>query len=126
MTKNRPKHLDLRTISLPIMGVASILHRISAVIIWCSMLFILPVLYMSLASSEGFYEIKNVLSQNFIAQFLLWGFLTSLGYYITGGIKHIIQEFGYFETLEGGRNISRAAISLGLLLSIILGYWLWG
>lgn len=126
MRQNRPKNLDLTTIKLPVMGVASILHRISAVIIWVAMVFFLPCLYISLDSPEGFNKIKSLLIESFVAQFFLWGFLTAFGYYIIGGIKHIIQEFGYFETLKGGSAISKFAIGLGISLSLIAGYWIWG
>jgi len=126
MRPNRPKNLDFTTIKLPVMGVASILHRISAVIIWVAMFFFLPLLYISLASKGGFNDIKIIMTENIFAQFFLWGFLSAFGYYIVGGIKHIIQEFGYFETLEGGAVISRFAIAVGIVLSIISGYWVWG
>lgn len=126
MRPNRPKNLDLTTIKLPIMGLASILHRVSAVIIWVAMAYFLPVLYLSLESPEGFYKMKGLLQENFIAQFFTWGFLTALGYYIAGGFKHFIQEFGYFESLEGGKLISQAAIGLGLIFSAAFGFWIWG
>ena len=32
---------------------------------------------------------------------------------VAGGLKHIIQELGFFETLEGGRFISSFAIGMG-------------
>ncbi|NTS76222.1 succinate dehydrogenase, cytochrome b556 subunit [Catenovulum sp. SM1970] len=126
MKDNRPKNLDLSTIKLPIMGLASILHRISAVIIWVAMAYFIPVLYISLESPEGFHKIQSMLAENFIAQFFAWGFLTALGYYVMGSLKHIIQEFGYFETIEGGRLISNVAIGLGILLSVLFGCWIWG
>jgi succinate dehydrogenase / fumarate reductase cytochrome b subunit len=125
MRSNRPKNLELTTIKLPIMGIASILHRISAVIIWIAMIFFLPILYISLESQSGFNEVKIVITEQFFAQFFLWGFLTAFGYYIMGGVKHIIQEFGYFETLKGGAIISRVAIGLGIILSLLSGYWIW-
>ena len=126
MKDNRPKNLDLSTIKLPVMGVASILHRISAVIIWVAMAYFLPALYVSMSSPEGFYKIQTMLTDNFISQFFAWGFLTALGYYAMGTLKHIIQEFGYFETLEGGKKISQLAIALGVVLSGLFAVWIWG
>lgn len=126
MKDNRPKNLDLATIKLPVMGVASILHRISAVIIWVAMAYFLPALYVSLSSPEGFYKIQTMLTDNFISQFFAWGFLTALGYYAMGTLKHIIQEFGYCETLEGGKKISQLAIALGVVLSVLFAVWIWG
>ena len=126
MRPDRPKNLDFTTMKLPIMGVASILHRVSAVIIWVALIFFLPLLYISLGSEDGFNSIKTFMTESFVAQFFLWGFLTAFGYYMLGGIKHIIQEFGYFETLEGGTAISQVAIGLGIVLSLLSGYWIWG
>ena len=126
MKRNRPKNMDLTTIKLPVMGLASILHRISAIVIWFSLFYFLPTLYFSLSSSEGFDHITQMLDNNLIAQFFAWGFLTAFGYYVMGGVKHIIQEFGYFETLEGGRLISQIAIGSGIFISILFGVWIWG
>lgn len=126
MADNRPKNLDLRTIKLPVMGLTSILHRISAVIIWAAMIFLLPVLYISLESIKGFNSITTLINENVLVQLFLWGFLTALGYYIVGGLKHIIQEFGYFETLNGGAFIAKVAIGLGICLSLLSGFWIWG
>jgi succinate dehydrogenase / fumarate reductase cytochrome b subunit len=126
MADNRPKNLDLTTIKLPVMGLTSILHRISAVIIWAAMIFLLPVLYISLESIKGFDSITTLINENVLVQLFLWGFLTALGYYIVGGLKHIIQEFGYFETLNGGAFIAKLAIGLGICLSLLSGFWIWG
>ena len=81
MNKQRPVNLDLTTIKLPVMGLASILHRVSAVIIWVAAAYFLPMLYMSLESAEGFHKITSLLAENIIIQFFTWGFLTALGYY---------------------------------------------
>lgn len=126
MNRNRPKNLDLSTIKLPVMGLASILHRISAMVIWVGLFYFLPNLYVSLSSPEGFSNVQSMLAGNVIAQFFAWGFLTALGYYVMGGIKHLIQEMGHFETLEGGRLISQVALGLGIALSALSGLWVWG
>lgn len=125
MKKTRPVNLELNTIALPIMGVASILHRISAVIIWVATAFFFFALYTSLSSPEGYSEVHTLLKQNVVVQFFTWGFMTAIGYYTAGGLKHIIQEAGYCEELESGRAISRAAIGLGIILSIAFGVWIW-
>lgn len=126
MKRNRPKNLDLTTITLPVMGLASILHRVCAIVIWMSLAYFLPVLYISLESADGFVQVQNMLANNVVAQFFTWGFLTAFGYYCMGGLKHIIQEFGYFESLEGGKIISQVAIGLGIAISISFGFWIWG
>lgn len=126
MKDKRPKNMDMTTMKLPIMGVASILHRVSAVIIWVSLAYFLPILYISLKSAQGFATIETMLIESFIAQFVTWGFMTAAGYYIFGGLKHVIQEFGYFETLQDGKLISQIAIGLGVVLSVVFGIRIWG
>ncbi|MBL4630369.1 MAG: succinate dehydrogenase, cytochrome b556 subunit [Paraglaciecola sp.] len=125
MKKKRPVNLDFTTMSLPIMGIASILHRVSAVIIWVAMAFLLPVLYISLDSPEGFDRLSRMATESFIAQFFIWGFMTAMGYYAMGGLKHMIQELGYFEDLKGGMLISKIAIGLGIVISFLIGVRIW-
>lgn len=125
MKSKRPVNLDLMTIKLPVMALASILHRISAVIIWVAMAFFLPALYISLASPQGFSRILQMLTESFITQFIVWGFLTALAYYAMGGLKHMVQEMGYCESLQGGKYISIGAISAGIMLSVLAAVWIW-
>jgi succinate dehydrogenase / fumarate reductase cytochrome b subunit len=126
MKDKRPKNMDMTTMKLPIMGVASILHRVSAVIIWISLVYFLPILYISLESAQGFAKIETMLIESFTAKFFTWGFMTAAGYYIFGGLKHMIQELGYFESLQDGKLISQIAIGLGVVLSVVFGIWIWG
>ncbi|MDB4837675.1 succinate dehydrogenase, cytochrome b556 subunit [Marinomonas sp.] len=125
MKNQRPVNLELNTISLPITGIASILHRISAIIIWASLAFFLPTLYISLGSPEGFNSVMSMVAENFIAQFVIWGFLTAAGYYAMAGMKHIIQDMGHFEELESGQLISKVVIGLGIVISLLFGAWIW-
>lgn len=125
MNKQRPVNLDLRTINMPVTARASILHRISAVVLWVGMAFALSALALSLQDEAGFSTAYVWVTDNFVGQFIAWGLLTALGYYCMATIKHIIQEVGYFEELESGKQISRAAIIAGVVLSLISGVWVW-
>ncbi len=125
MSKARPINLDLKTIRLPITAIASILHRISAVIIWVGLGMSLTAGYFSLQSDDRFNSIFNFMTDNFIGQFVVWGMLTALGYYVVATIKHIIQDFGHFEELESGMFVSKLAIAVGIVLSILSGVWVW-
>lgn len=126
MKNERPVNLDIKTIWMPVTAIASITHRICAVIIWVAMAIFLPAIYVSLDSAEGFNRMTALLAENFFVQFIVWGFLTAMSYYAMGSLKHIIQEMGHFETIEGGRFISNLAIGLGVFLSLLCGIWVWG
>lgn len=125
MNDKRPVNLDLKTVSFPITAVASILHRICAVITWVALGYLLLLLYQALGSETQFDELSELLQSNFLLQFINWGFLTAFGYYCMGTIKHIIQDFGFFEDLPGGKFISWTAIILGIALSILAGVFIW-
>lgn len=125
MNNTRPVNLNLMSVSWPITAIASILHRICAVIVWVGFGFFLAALCTATASEEGFQSMANLLATNFFAQFVAWGLLTATGYYCMGTIKHIIQDFGYCESFEGGKVISWIAIGLGILISIVAGVVIW-
>lgn len=125
MKKNRPVNLAIQTMALPLTAYASILHRISGVIIWFGLVLCIPTLYFMLQSQENFIQAKDFLVENFLVQFVVWGLLTALGYYCLATLKHFIQEFGYFEDLAGGIAISKVTIGLALVFSALFGGWIW-
>ena len=125
MTTKRPMNLDLTTVRFPITAIASILHRVCAVITWVGLGYLLILLSSALSSKEQFEMVSDSLQNNFLLQFITWGFLTAFGYYCMGTIKHIIQDFGFFEDFAGGQLISWTAIVLGILISLLAGVYLW-
>jgi len=125
MKKQRPMNLAIQTMALPITAYASILHRISAVVMWVGFAFYLPTLWYSLQSPENFALLHALRDESIIIQLFLWAFLTAMGYYLCGGVKHLIQEAGHYESLEGGAKISWACIAVGILLSVLSGVWIW-
>lgn len=125
MNKERPVNLDINTIKLPITAIASILHRVSAVILWVSMAVFLPALYFSLASADCFTSVLAFFDQNAIGQFMVWGLLSAFGYYFCATLKHIIQDFGHFEELESGKNIAIAVLVVAGCFCVISGVCVW-
>ncbi|BFM07750.1 succinate dehydrogenase, cytochrome b556 subunit [Halioxenophilus aromaticivorans] len=125
MSDTRPVNLDIATVRLPISAYASILHRICAVIIWVGFTALLVIASSALKSEASFDDLAVTLQSNFLVQFLVWGFLSALGYYCMGTIKHIIQDFGHFEDKKGGQMISTAAIAGGVVLCLLAGVLVW-
>jgi succinate dehydrogenase / fumarate reductase cytochrome b subunit len=125
MKDNRPVNLDLTTVIFPITAIASILHRVCAVIVWTGVGFYLVALYYLLSSKENFEQLYELMETNFLVQFIAWGLLSAFSYYCTGSLKHIIQDFGYCEDFAGGKVISWVAIVLGVILSIFAGVAIW-
>lgn len=125
MSNSRPINLNLVSVSWPVTAIASITHRVCAVIVWVGLGFLVATLHYATASEDQFQTVSNLLANNFLAQFVAWGLLTATGYYCFGTIKHIIQDLGYFETFSGGKVISWAALVLGIVVAIASGVLIW-
>ena len=121
---NPPRYLNLFKIALPIPGISSILHRISAVAIFVLSLPMMWVLVFSL-SSEANYQIIISLFENFFLKSLFSLFITAIFYHFVSGLRHLVMDFGYWETLKAGRMSALATfVSSGLFLfSFIFLTW---
>ncbi|CBL44167.1 Succinate dehydrogenase, cytochrome b556 subunit [gamma proteobacterium HdN1] len=126
MTVNnqRPVHLDLRTIKLPITAYTSILHRISGVILFGGLILMLWALDVSLASEQGFEQVKGVLD-NFFVKLITWGLLSALLYHLAAGVRHMLMDIDIGETLQGGRKGSKIVFIVSGVLILIAGIWVW-
>ena len=124
MKKQRPVNLDLQTISMPIAAIASILHRISGVIMFFAVGVLLWLLTESLSSEQGFQNAQEIVS-GFFGTFILWGILTALAYHIAGGIRHLLMDMGYFEELESGALSAKVSFVATVVLSILAGIMVW-
>ena len=119
-----PIFLNLLKIQLPIAGVSSILHRISAVGIFVLLLPFSVVLVLASNSEEGFSTASYLLSFNSI-KILLVLLLTGLTYHYISGIRHLVMDFGYWQTLNSGKISAILTIVLSGLISLILLVVVW-
>lgn len=124
VNKKRPVNLDLGTLKFPPMAIASILHRISGILLFILLPIMLYILGQSLQSEESFNQMKIMISNPFY-KLVLWAFSASLVYHVLAGIRHLIMDMGYGEHLETGRRTSILVIVLAVILTIILGIWIW-
>ncbi len=124
MKKQRPVNLDLTTIQMPATAKASILHRVTGVAMFFALVFVIWAWAVSLSSPEGFDLVKNAMT-SFIAKFIAWGTITVLLYHLIGGIRHLIMDMGHWEELASGNLSAKIAIALAVVLSVLVGVWLW-
>ncbi|MDT7524675.1 MULTISPECIES: succinate dehydrogenase, cytochrome b556 subunit [Idiomarinaceae] len=124
MKKQRPVNLELSTIRFPAAAISSILHRVSGVIMLGGVGFLVWALATSLQSAEGFALVQDLLT-GFVAKFIAWGILTALGYHLLAGVRHMVMDLGHWEELDSGRISAQAVFVLAILVSILVGVWLW-
>lgn len=124
MAKQRPKNLSLTTITLPLPGVVSFLHRVSGVLLFLSIPFALFLLQTSLASEEGFAAAKLALGGGF-AKLLLLGVLWALLHHFFAGLRFLAMDLHFCLDLAQTRRASMAVLAISLGLTLLLGVWLW-
>ncbi|WP_426417553.1 succinate dehydrogenase, cytochrome b556 subunit [Aestuariirhabdus sp. LZHN29] len=124
MNSKRPVNLDLTTIKLPLPAYTSILHRISGVILFVAIAFLLFALDLSLASEAGFNGLKELM-QGFFAKLIAWGIVSALLFHLVAGIKHLLMDVGIGEGKESGILGAKITIVVSAILIILAGVVIW-
>lgn len=124
MNKKRPVNLDLGTMKFPPMAIASILHRVSGVILFILLPVMLFLLGQSIQSEETFNQLTRKFSEPSY-KVMVWAFSSALVYHLLAGIRHMIMDLGIGESLCAGRRSSILVIGLAVVSTIFLGIWIW-
>jgi succinate dehydrogenase / fumarate reductase cytochrome b subunit len=122
---NRPVNLNLLTISLPIIGLSSILHRISGVAVFFSFPLIVWVFSISLKSENSFLMLSNSLQNSIAFKAITFLILVGFSYHLLAGIRKLISDaFGVGETLESGRVLSWLVFGATFLMAVLFLFYL--
>ncbi len=127
MKSKRPVNLPLsQVISVNLkspVAIASILHRISGVVLFLLIPALLYVLQRSLASPEEFNIVHTEIFGNICVRFVVWVFLAGLIYHLFAGIKHLFADIGVAEELQSGRNAAWFMIAVSGISILAAGFW---
>ncbi|GLX87296.1 succinate dehydrogenase cytochrome b556 large subunit [Thalassotalea loyana] len=124
MKKQRPVNLDLTTIKMHPAANASILHRISGVIMVFAVGILLCLLSLSLSSAEGFTEVEAMLD-GFFFKFIILGIVSAIMYHFLAGVRHLLMDLGHFEEKVSGNTSAKVVIVLWVILTVLAGVKLW-
>ncbi len=120
----RPINLNLLTISFPVTAVVSILHRISGFFLFLVIPVFLALMALTLQSPEAFFTVHACFTHPFI-KLLILGFLFALFYHMFAGIRHLLMDAGVAEELKPARFSAGLVIVLAILLTSLMGIYLW-
>jgi succinate dehydrogenase / fumarate reductase cytochrome b subunit len=120
----RPVNLNLLVFRWPIPAITSILHRISGVFIFFGIAALLYLLDLSLSSQAGFDEAATLLSGTTV-KVIVWAVASGILYHLIAGIKHLIMDYGFGETVEGGRTGAILVLVISAIAIAAVGYWIW-
>lgn len=124
MKKNRPKHLAVWKIRLPIPGVVSILHRLSGALLFLAIPFLLYFLEESLSSAEAFNAQLSVMHHPLMKICLLsvlWAFL----HHTLAGLRFLLLDIHQGLALKTARTSAKLVLIASLTLTFVLGTYLW-
>jgi succinate dehydrogenase / fumarate reductase, cytochrome b subunit len=123
-TRNRPKHLDLVKIRLPVPGVVSILHRISGAGLFLMLPFLLYLLQLSLQAPDTYVVFRSIFA-NPLVKLLLIGLLWAFLHHFCAGIRYLVLDMHIGTELASARSSSYAVLAVSLVMTVLLGVWLW-
>lgn len=120
---NRPKHLNLFKIHLPITGIASINHRISGLILFLAIPVSLYLFQLSLSSQTGFTEALDYLSSPWIKLalvLLIWSFV----HHLLAGFRFLLIDQNFGISLPVARKTAWFVVIAAVIVTlIIVGVW---
>ena len=124
---NRPVNLSMGQVlevnlKSPV-AIASILHRLSGVIVFLLVPVLLWLLDKSLSSPEGFAQVQEIFS-GFIVRFIVWVFVAGLLFHFIMGVKHLFADLGVAEELESGRMAATIALILAAISVVASFVWI--
>ena len=138
-TKKRPEFRNIHAFSdlpsyrLPAPGWVSILHRISGVIMFVLLPFIIWMFDTSISSEISFAKFKGAFNTGMlglpgvifklVALGLIWAFLL----HFFAGVRHLLSDIDHKAvTLQAGRRSAKITLVLSIGLTVILGAKLFG
>ncbi len=124
IASRRPKYLDLLRIRLPLPGLVSILHRISGAALVAFAGALLYLLQESLQSAESHARF-NELAGHWLVKLFLLGMLWSFLHHFFAGVRYLLMDVHIGVDLRPARATSWAVLAVSLLLTVILGAWMW-
>jgi len=135
--KARPVHrnihvTDIISYRLPPAGIVSILHRISGLLMFLLLPFVLWLFDTSLSSEVTFDAFRSAFIAGlgpFPAFFvklvtlaLIWGYL----HHLTAGLRHLYMDATHSVTKEFGKSSAIGVLAISVTLTLLLGAKLFG
>lgn len=136
MTKPRPARPVYRNIHvsqiasyrLPPAGIVSILHRVSGVLMFLLMPFIIWMFDTSVTSEISYAQFTSVFNAGIgflpgwaiklVALGLIWGYL----HHFIAGVRHLYMDATHSVTKEFGHSSAVVTLCASVILTVALGY----
>jgi len=115
---SRPVFLNIFKIKLPLPGIVSFLHRVSGVLLVIAIPGIIWLLGKSLASSQDFDVISDLLHNSILIKLIMALVLWSLVHHILTGIRFLLIDAGL--SLDKQANFYSSLLLIAVSISALL------
>jgi succinate dehydrogenase / fumarate reductase cytochrome b subunit len=119
--------VDALQYRLPLAGLVSILHRVSGVIMFVLLPFIIWMFDTSLSSEISFARFTSVFAHGagvvpgwffkLVALALIWSYL----HHLIAGVRHLWMDATHAVSLEFGRQSAIFTLAVSVVLTLLLG-----
>ncbi|RRS02511.1 succinate dehydrogenase, cytochrome b556 subunit [Aquabacterium soli] len=124
---------DLVSYRLPPAGIVSILHRISGVVMFVLLPFVIWMFDTSVTSEISYDRFTSLFVAGcgfvpgwffkLVALGLIWSYL----HHFCAGVRHLLMDFNHDAvTKQSGHNTAVAVLAISVLLTLVLGAKLFG
>ncbi len=114
-----PLSLVIKVNSKNPIAMASIVHRVSGVVLFLLVPVMLWILQVSLGSPEGFEQVFS----NIFVRFLAWVFTAGIAYHFVMGMKHLCADLGMAEETQSGRMATYISFVVAAVLIVASFVW---
>ena len=136
ISKSRPgenmRLLDALQYHLPVGGILSILHRVSGVIMFLLLPFVIWMFDTSVTSEISFDQFASAFTAGigfvpgFLVKVMALGLIWAYLHHVFAGLRHVWMDVTHSVTKEFGRSSAIAAFAISLGLTAVLGAKLFG
>jgi succinate dehydrogenase / fumarate reductase cytochrome b subunit len=136
-TQNRPVYRNIHVTQilsyrLPPAGIVSILHRVSGLLLFVLLPFVVWMFDKSLSSEISYDAFTNIFVAGFagtpawfvklVVLGLTWGYL----HHFIAGVRHLWMDATHSVSKEQGHSSALVTLALSLVLTVLLGAKLFG
>lgn len=133
--KNRPGPMrlpDALQYRLPLAGVVSILHRVSGLLMFVLLPFVVWLFDVSVSSEASYEQFTSAFISGlfglpgFVVKLVVLVLVWALLHHAIAGLRHLWMDVSHSVTKEQGRSSAVFTLAASVLLTVVLGARLFG
>ncbi|GAB4361500.1 MAG: succinate dehydrogenase, cytochrome b556 subunit [Gammaproteobacteria bacterium] len=113
----RPKNLDLLRFRLPMVGIASIAHRISGVLMFLAIPIFIYLLQQSLSGEEGYRQVADLMS-SVVFRLVVVAMVWALVHHLCAGVRYLLLDIDVGVEKTAARQSALIVLVIGAVAAL--------